>query len=252
MLTKPYCVKKYKSAEKRFLKSTIKQFFLNEFPKYFGPKVADGIALEMINIFNQLNIDTKTLKPGQMLWNALDKTTRADSPNVKFVPVILTLANEQDIQSYVKGEKISSIAENSLARITREAFEQGGLLSMRDIALITFRSNSSISTIRMNYEKKHNVILPHPGALHDMGSCVTHKKQIIYKVIVEKKDPRLVATETNHSQKAVDNYLYNYHRVITLYKNNNDIDYIHFITKIAKHVIKQYICIYDTHVKPIS
>jgi len=182
----------------------------------------------------------------------LDKNTRADSPKVKFIPVILTLVNQDDIKRYVRGEGASVIAKSSLIRMIREAYQQNGILSMRDLGLLTLRNISWVSRTRIEYEKEHQVVLPHTGSLHDMGSCLTHKEQIIYKVIVEKKAPAIVALQTNHSQKAVDNYLQNYHRVITVYKNNPDVDYIHFITKIAKYVIYQYINIYDLYVKPIS
>jgi len=137
MLLKPPHIKKYSSAKKRFLKPTIKQFFLREFPKYFGPKVAENIAQEMVDIFQKLNLDIQKIKPGQILWNALDKHTRADSPKVKFVPVILTLVNHNDIENYVRGDKVKIIARNTVARIIKEAYEQGGILSMRDIALLT-------------------------------------------------------------------------------------------------------------------
>jgi len=250
MLATPPHVKRYKSAEKRFLKSVIKQFFLKEFPKYFGPKIAEKIAQEIIDIFQKLNPDTSKIQPGQILWNALDKNTPASSAKAKFVPVILTLVNQDDIEKYVRGDKVSDITKYAFARMIREAYDQGGILSMRDLGLLTLRNVSWVCQTRIEYEKEHQVILPHAGALHDMGSCLTHKEQIIYKVIVEKKDPTVVATQTNHSQRAVDRYLQNYHRVITVYKDNNDVNYIHFITKIAKNVIYQYINIYDLYVKP--
>lgn len=252
MLSKSIHVKKYSSAKKRFLEPAIKQFFTREFPKYFGPKVAEGIAHEMIKIFDQHNHDIRKIQTGQILWNALDKNTRADSAKVKFVPVILTLVNQHDIKHYVRGDKAKNIAKNAVARMIYEAYQQGGILSMRDIALLTLRDDAWVGKIRIAYEKEHDVVLPHTGALHDMGSCVTHKVQIIYKVLVEKKDPTLVAQETNHSQKAVDHYLQSYHRVITVFKKDPDIDHIHFVTKISKHVIKQYIEIYDQYLKHIS
>jgi len=43
------------------------------------------------------------LKPGQIVWNAVDIRTRADSKNPKFVPVILTLISEKDIEKLTKG-----------------------------------------------------------------------------------------------------------------------------------------------------
>ena len=74
-----------------------------------------------------------------------------------------------------------------------------------------------------------------------MGSCISHKTTIIRKVIVEKKDPADVARECHHTQRAVDRYLKDFHRVKTAYKQNQDNDYVHIVTGIAKHVVKQYI-----------
>jgi len=249
MLTTPYPVKKYKSAQQRFFKPMLMKFFSQEFPNYFGPKIVENIADEIIKIFQQYHPPKQHLMPGQIFWNALHKNTRADSKNVKFVPVVLTLVNQDDIQRYVAGQKVSLIARDAMARMITEAFHQGGILSSRDLALLTLRNDSWASAMRIQYEKEHNVVLPHTGALHDMGSCLTHKEQIIYKIIVQKKDPTLVAKETNHSQKAVDHYVQNYYRVITVFKQNPDINYIHFVTKISKHVCKEYIKIYELYQK---
>ena len=95
--------------------------------------------------------------------------------------------------------------------------------------------------MRLQYEKEHDCLLPHTGLLHDMGSCISHKKTIIRKVIVEKKDPFDVARECNHSQRAVDRYLKDFYRVKTAYRQNKDKNYVHIVTGIAKHVVKQYI-----------
>ena len=152
--------------------------------------------------------ETTTLEPGQILWNAVDIATRADAPNRRFVPVVLTMVDEQDIQNRTKGLSIMEIRAQSTARILREAYQQGALLSMRDISLLCWHLlQKAPSKWRKHYEQTHKCELPHPGNLQDMGSCVTHKEQIVYKAIVEKKDPVQVANETKHTQQAVDRYL---------------------------------------------
>lgn len=241
MIAKPDCVKRYSSAKHRFLKSVIMCFFQNEFPKFFGPVLREKIADELIGIFENNCPESRRLKPGQLIWNALDKNTRGDSPFRRFVPVILSIVTEQDILQLENGILPSIIAKNTIARIINEAFEQGGILSTRDIALLTLKCNSNVSQLRLSYEKEHNCILPHTGALHDMGSTITHKKSIIHKVIIQKKDPTVAARETNHSQRAVDHYLKDYYRVKIIYEQNQDILFIHQVTGIAKHVIKQYV-----------
>jgi len=241
MITQPDYIKRFGSAKERFLKPIIMTFFRNEFPKFFGPIIRAKLADELIKLFEKNYPDINKLKPGQLLWNALDKNTRGDSPKRKFVPVILSIVTEEDIEKLSKGTKPSIIAKNTIARIINEAFQQGGILSTRDIALITLRNSSGLSKLRLSYEKEYEIILPHTGVLHDMGTTVSHKATIINKVIIQKKDPSTAAKETNHSQRAVDHYLKDYNRVKTVYEQNHDISFIHQVTGIAKHVVIKYI-----------
>lgn len=235
-------VKQYASAKQRMIKPVIEGFFAREFPNLFGPVMRSHLACALLDIFQSQHRDISTLQPGQVLWNALDKRTRGDSPNRRFVPVVLTLIANEDIQRRIDGQSLKQVCAHATARLLKQAYQQGGLLSMRDIHLLTWRSRGGCATTwRTQYEQTHNCLLPHTGTLHDMGSCITHKPQIVYKVVVEKKDPLQVARETNHSQRAVDHYVKDYHRVKTVYHHNTDIDYIHTVTNIAKHVVKQYI-----------
>lgn len=241
MINKADCLKRYSSAKTRFLKPVIMNFFSSEFPKLFGPIIREKLADELITLFESNCPDVKRLKPGQLLWNALDKNTRGDSPLRRYVPVVLSVVTEDDILQLESGILPSAIAKNTIARIIKQAYQQGGVLSTRDVALITLRYSSAVSQLRLSYEKEHNCVLPHTGVLHDMGSSISHKTTIINKVVIQKKDPATVARECNHSQKAVDRYLKDYNRVKTVFEQNQDTQYIHQVTGIAQYVVKQYI-----------
>ena len=231
--------KHYSSAHKRFLKPAIENFFKTEFGKSFGPNVRGLIADELIKIFQENNRAPDSLKPGQVLWNAVHKDTKSGSHNMKLVPVILTLVSDGDISKLENGLKVSEHKQNVIARILEEAYSQGALLSMRDVGLLLAMTDSSASQNRKKYEGEHNVNLPHPGNLQDMGSCLTHKYQIIYKCAVEKKDPLVAAKETNHTIMAVDRYLKDFNRVKTLCLDGKDENYIHLVTKLALNLIAQ-------------
>ena len=239
----------YSSAHKRFIKPSIMQFFETELPKLFGPHLREKIADKLLEIFYSNHVDTKTLKSGQILWNVVDKNTRADAPNMRLVPVILTIIDDEDISNLENGAVMFEHRQNVIARITKEAYQQGGLLSMRDIGLILTITPSSISNARITYEKKNNTTLPHTGNLHDMGTCLTHKYQIVYKSIVEKKDPKIIAKETAHSIKAVDRYLSDFNRIKILYLDGKDPEYIKLVTRMPIFVTNQYITIIEQYVK---
>lgn len=251
MIKTPDGIRKYRAAHDRFLKPAIVNFFAREFGAYFGPVVRENIAQALIDIFEENAPETTRIKHGQMLWNALDKSTRADWENRKYKPVVLTLVNDADIDLFMKGTSVRQIKKQVIARMMAEAYQQGGLLSTRDVSLIMASDASYLSNLRIEYENENQIILPHTGSLHDMGSTLTHKVQIVRKYVVEKKPSNIVAKETNHSQKAVDHYIRDYNRVKTLY-DGKDTEYIHIATKIAKPVIWQYLDIINNISKNVK
>ena len=244
--------KHYSSAHKRFLKPAIENFFKTEFSKSFGPNVRSFIADELIKIFQGNNRDINFLKPGQVLWSAIHKDTKSGAYNMKLVPVILTLVSDDDISKLESGLKITEHRQNVIARMLEEAYSQDALLSMRDVGLLLAINDSIATNTRKTYEERYKVNLPHPGNLQDMGSCITHKYQIIYKCVVEKKDPVIVAKETNHTIMAVDRYLKDYNRVKTLYLDDKDENYIHLVTKLSLNLIAQYVKIINQYVKELD
>lgn len=252
MLRKSDSYHRYHSARDRFIKPVIEDFFCKEFPNTFGPNTRSNIADELLAIFNSNNRDSQTIKPGQILWNAIHKDTRADSRNRKLVPVVLTIVADEDISYLEKKKAVSENRQRLIARLTQEAYNQGALLSMRDIGLLLATDVGTVSADRIKYEQKHSCSLPHTGALHDMGSCITHKYQIIFKYVIEKKDPVIIAKETNHSLKAVDHYLKDYNRVKLLYLDNKPLEYIKAATAIPVYVIKQYLDIINQNVKELN
>ena len=187
MIPKSEAHKYYHSAKQRFLKPALKEFFKQEFPQTFGPFIRDRVVEQILSIVNNLSIPKNTLRPGQLLWYALDKNTRADHPNRKLKPVILTIISEDDCQKLAQGTTIIDIKTHAIARIMKEAYKQEALLSMRDIEIFTWHNRGALLKYRKKYEEKYQVILPHTGTLHDMGSCISHKSIIIKKILVDKK-----------------------------------------------------------------
>jgi Protein of unknown function (DUF1670) len=241
MMPQPQSVKHYRSASRRFLEASIRQFLQTHCPKLFGSLLAQRLAEKLVELVEKQLPAKNHLRPGQVVWNAVSIHSRPDSPRLQLVPVILTLISPSDIEQLAQGTRMSAIAQKAVARICREAQQQGALLTMRDIGLFTWRQNSSLSTVRLAWEKHNATTLPHSGSLQDFGSCISHKTTIVHKAILEKKDPKTVALETKHSQKAVDRYLKDFHRVQTCYQHNPNLDFICQVTAMSPHLVKQYL-----------
>lgn len=241
MIKSPDCVKRFTSAKVRFLSGILDSFFKREFPKLIGPILREKLIEELMQIMEKALPLKDHVQPGQIVWNVVSVSTRADSPNPKFVPVTLTLVNEEDVDKLSRGLPNSTVIKQAVARVTQEAYVQEGLLSMRDIGLLTWQCGTRISKYRKEYERENNVTLPHPGSLQDMGSCISHKAMIIRKIEVDKKDPYTVAKETNHSMLAVDRYLKDFSRVRMCYDDGKDICFISRATGLNKYVVSEYV-----------
>ena len=245
MIKAPDCLKRFSSAKARFLDGALNIFFKREFPKLLGPILRRKLVEELTKMIQDLLPLKEHVRPGQIVWNAVCTMTRADSPHVRFVPVTLTIINEHDVQQLADGVPMTQIMKQAIARITKEAYSQGALLSMRDIGLLTWRYGGAIYQYRKQYEKEQNVTLPHTGSLQDMGSCVTHKSTIVRKITIDKKDPLVVAQETNHSIGAVDRYIKDFNRVRLCYQDGKDQKFISLATGLSKFVVNEYLSIIE-------
>lgn len=152
----------------------------------------------------------------------------------------------EDIEAHCQGVPQREIASKVIARLHKEAYKQETVLSTRDLSLIYCRSTGYISKMRIDYEKKNQVVLPHQGSEHDMGSTTTHKAIIVRKAVKEQKDPLDVAKETNHSQRAVDIYLCtaffekDFYRVKWCLENHKTLNETCIITGLSPNLVKQY------------
>jgi hypothetical protein len=153
MIKKPDSYNRYHSAQDRFLKASLGNFFAREFPKLFGPIMREKLAHELLALVNSLYPETIRLQPGQILWNALDQNTRATSARRNYLPVILTVITSNDIEQLAQGVSMPQIAAQAIARMFREAYDQGAILSTRDVGLLTLKDPSIVSDIRIAYEK---------------------------------------------------------------------------------------------------
>jgi hypothetical protein len=237
----PFGYKHFANTKKRTLEAACDRFLRDVVPNAGGPKLRQLLAEKLLALFREYTVEQSRLEPGQMLWVAVDQHTRASSRHARYKPVILTLITKEECMHLAnKDHRIPPLMPSTIARLCNEAYAQGALLSMRDIALIFKRDLSNISHHRLAYEEQTRQTLPFVGSLQDSGTTTTHKAMILRKVLIEKKDMLAVRHETRHSQRSIDRYLRDYHRVETLLLDGKDTRYISQVTRMSCHLIEQY------------
>jgi hypothetical protein len=245
VIPKPQATKLYASAKQRFLAASLDQLLAESLSNHFGPVLRERLVEEIMRVIEQQLPSADHLRVGQCLWSALAQDCHPSSIRRRCLPIVLTLIDYEDIDLLTKGTKMTHIASRAVARMTREAKQQGALLSMRDIGLLVWRQNATISSYRIAFEKTSGELLPHIGSTHDFGSGISHKVEIINQAICKRIDPSQVARNTRHSQKAVDRYLKDFHRVRAAYHHSHDLDFISHTTALSIHLVKQYVHIIE-------
>jgi len=187
------------------------------------------------------------LSSGQLHYLAVDDREPAGKPVslCKKKSVRLTVHDaDQDLQVY-KEKGLSGLRQHRLLRITKEAIEQGALLSYEDIAFIL---TTSVITIKrdMAHLRRNGLTIPSRGWRHDMGRGSTHKTQILdlYLSGYQFSD---IEKRTHHSETAVKRYIQDFSKIILLYFKGFSVDQIRITTGFTNRLIGEYKGLYDKH-----
>jgi hypothetical protein len=233
------------SASKGF-RAALEHLMRTEFPRMGGSKVRDLFVEEIIALIDSHHMTKDRVGMGQVLWYAV---AREDHPYIykrlsqcKMVPVILTLVSPEDIAILREGKELRRPRIKRIAaRLYKEAFAQGGVLSAADVGLLIGYSPTYVNELIHDYEEEHQVMLPTRGSVHDMGSRVTHKAEICRKSLVEGKQTPDIARETFHDERSVDRYLQDFDRVFhAMFKHGMSVKETCFTTRFSEGLVRQY------------
>lgn len=187
------------------------------------------------------------LSSGQLHYLAVDDREPAGKPVslCKKKSVRLTVHDaDKDLQVY-KEKGLSGLRHHRLLRITKEAIEQGALLSYEDIAFIL---TTSVITIKrdMAYLRRTGLTIPSRGWRHDMGRGSTHKTQIL-DLYLSGYQFSEIEKRTHHSETAVKRYIQDFSKIILLFTKGFSVDQIRITTGFTNRLIGEYKNLYNKH-----
>ena len=228
---------------KRTFRSALIELLESEYKLIGSHKVIELIADDICQLRDEFYPRSKDTSLGNLVW--ITTSTENGKPKLgqkveeyKSKRIELPLITEEELKNVNASSKERDRAR--IARLVTSAFEQGGLLTVEELAVIMNRSTVTISKRVQEYQEMHQVILPIKGNQLDMGPGITHKK-IIVELYEQQFSPADIAKRTYHSQEAVDRYIKDYEKVKFLIRRNIDQKDIAHLTGRGKKVIDQYI-----------
>lgn len=102
-----------------------------------------------------------------------------------------------------------------MGRVLVEAYTQDGLLSHMELQWLFLTSIGTVSRALDWYQRQHQVILPSPGTVLDMGRTLTHK-DLVVRLHLEGLTVLEIARKTYHHPRSVDAYLKGFDSVLIL------------------------------------
>jgi biotin operon repressor len=142
---------------------------------------------------------------------------------------------------------LAGLRRHRLARITRQAYDQGALLSYEDLAMILTTSPATVK--RDIYHLRHQgMFIMTRGTKHDMGPGLSHKT-IILDLYFKNYTFTEIERKTNHSENSVKRYLADFLQVATLHRQNFSFNQIRLIAKKSNRLIREYIQLYQAYDK---
>jgi hypothetical protein len=231
----------------------LESFLGTECPQLGGQRTRQVLVQAICQMAEQFYPNTNHLRAGQFLWTAVHKDARSGSgqtiAQTPLTPVILDLLSPQEIQDRANGLSPRQARRQTVARLFQQAYAQGGVLTNAEVALLLKLSPTCVSTYLREWEKEHQSQLPRRGTLHDMGPTLTHKRQILERLVFQGKSVQVVCQETHHSPRAVLRYSTNFKQVLLCRRKGLSSADIAFATKLSLRLVEEYQRLIDDYGK---
>jgi len=162
---------------------------------------------------------------------------------IKSVPVHLTFHDRNDME-ILSTEGTSGLRRHKILRMSREALDQGGLLTQEDLAVLLC---SSRRTIRRDIKefKQQGIDVPTRGTLQDIGPGVTHKSKVV-RMWLEGYEYTDIERKTGHSGFSVQRYISGFSKVVRFFKHGYSLPEIRDLADMSERLTQEYLDLYET------
>lgn len=233
----------------RINKKQLNQQFVNEMIHGLNCSPFEaGAILECVHkVFSSYFETSGTIKPGQIQFQVVSSAAPASVSleHAQQVNVILTVDDGEDDLLIRREEGVPGLRRHRIQRVCEEAFQQGGLLTVEDLALRLFNCGERTICRDLNYFKQHKIALPLRSTVKDIGRSITHRSLIIEHWL-KGKEYSHIARDTCHSIASVQNYVNKFKRIVALANENFEVNTIGFLVRMTPTLVEQYYHLYSS------
>jgi len=232
----------------RLQSKTLDQQFVREIIHGLNcsPFESSAVLDTVHKVFGQYFETNNSIKHGQISLQviAIEAKISQSISNSKLVTVTLTINNDEEDLEIRQKYGVIALRRHKIYRISHEAFDQGGLLTVEDLAFRIFNCGTRTICRDLEYFRKQGISIPLRSTVKDIGRTLSHKLLII-RLWAKGKEYSEIAKASCHSLNAIQNYIDKFKRTISLSKENYDVSQIAFLLKLSVPLVQQYIELYN-------
>jgi len=156
------------------------------------------------------------------------------------ITVTLTINDDKEDLPIKETRGVVALRQHRICRICNEAFMQGGLLTVEDIANRIFCCGERTIVRDLKDLRDKEIFIPLRSTIKDIGRTLSHRSLIV-REWVKGNEYSEIARKTNHSVKAISNYVRKFKQVVALMRDGYDVHTIAFLTRISIKLAEEYI-----------
>jgi biotin operon repressor len=212
----------------------------------FRYKFSRDVSESLYNdaLYFQLLFNTTERQDGQVFYYGVSITEPAGKAlkDCRYTKLTLTLFQTADLDVRTKNG-LDGLRRHKIKRLCDEAVTQGGALSQDDLAYLL---NVSRSTIGYDLKKLRTQGFDVITRAHytDQGRGLSHKNRII-RLFLQGFTISDTALRSSHDIKNVENYIYDFFRIVLLHREGKSPLMISRVTRKSMALVAEYIELYD-------
>jgi len=211
-----------------------------------SPFEASAMLDAVYRVYSPYFETSGALKPGQILFQVISVDARPNArlADSKQITVTLTFdAGLEDLEVR-RTHGIPSLRRHRMQRMAVEAFQQGGLLTLEDLAIRLFNCGLRTLSRDLDILRGQGVVPPLRSIIKDMGRSISHRSLIVSEWLLGKEYSE-ISCSTSHSIPAVQNYVSKFKRVVALAEEGYDVHTIAFLVKVSATLAESYHQLYN-------
>lgn len=234
----------------RLRAKNLDQQFRNRIQEGMGcsPFVSEAICKVVKDVYLPVIHDPGNVKPGQLLFSCLSKTNGASVPvkEAKMVTVTLTLDAGTEDMELRTAAGVTSLRQHRIVRLCNEAYSQGGLLTVEDLAyrLLNVGERTIHRDLACLRENKHRP--PLRSTVKDMGRTVSHRALLI-KHWLNGDELSDLQRKYHHSLSAIESYINTFKRVVLLEHQKYSVEQSAYVLKVSQPLVRAHRQIWREH-----